>query len=240
MLSHEITMQLIAKAQQGDAESKSILVEQNMPLVKSLIKRYIGKYTDYDDLIQIAGIGLLKAIDNFSEQYGVRFSTYAVPLIIGEVKRHMRDDGYIKVSRSTKSIANKINKYIDEYRTNNAEDPTLEHLAEKFEMTVADIVFAMDSARMPVSIYDKVDNDNDKSVSLADKLCDNSHILLERNLIIEDMLDKLDSRERQLVKLRYYLDMTQAEIATIMQISQVQVSRLEYKIIQKLRQHFDS
>ncbi len=239
MLTHEYTMQLIAEAQQGNMQSKAIIVDNNIPLVKSLIKRYIGKHAEYEDLVQIASIGLLKAIDNFSTEYNVRFSTYAVPLILGEVKRFMRDDSYIKVSRSTKMLARNINKYIEQYRTDNNGEPSIENIAEQFGITTADTVFAMGSVRMPLSLYDSNDSDDSKATTLADKLASDSHIELDNSVMVSDMLSKLTDREKQLIQYRYFMDMTQAEIAKLMQISQVQVSRLEYKIIEKLRNQYN-
>ncbi len=238
MFTHEYTMELIGKAQLGDESAKSLLVSENIPLVKSLIKRYIGKHAEYEDLVQIASIGLLKAIDNFSTSYNVRFSTYAVPLILGEVKRFMRDDSYIKVSRSTKMLARNINRYIEQYRNDNNDDPSLEQIASQFEITTADTVFAMDSVRMPISLFDKNDSDDSKSISLADRLASNSHIELDNSIVVGDMLTKLTDREKQLIQCRYFMDMTQSEIAKLMDISQVQVSRLEYKIIEKLRTQY--
>lgn len=138
MLTHEETMRLITLAQQGDEQAKSRLVVENTPLLKSIIKRYMGKHVEYDDLFQISSIGLLKAINNFSLEYNVRFSTYAVPMILGEVKRYMRDDGYIKVSRSLKSQANKIAQFVDSYRKKNGEEPTVEEIAEHFGIEVAE------------------------------------------------------------------------------------------------------
>ena len=238
MLSHEETMRLIALAQQGDDEAKQTLVVENTPLLKSIIKRYIGKHIEYDDLFQISSIGLLKAIANFSTEYNVRFSTYAVPMILGEVKRYMRDDGYIKVSRSLKTQANKIAQYIHNCRKE-GQEPTVEEVAQKFEMEVSDVVFAMDSAKMPVSLYDSANDKDGKALQLVDRLSDNSDKKLVDNVILKDMLSQLSDREKKIVFLRYYRDMTQGEIASKLGVSQVQVSRLENKIIEKLKKQYD-
>lgn len=238
MLSHEETMRLIALAQQGDDEAKQTLVVENTPLLKSIIKRYIGKHIEYDDLFQISSIGLLKAIANFSTEYNVRFSTYAVPMILGEVKRYMRDDGYIKVSRSLKTQANKIAQYIDNCRKE-GQEPTVEEVAQQFEMEVSDVVFAMDSAKMPVSLYDSANDKDGKALQLVDRLSDNSDKKLVDNVILKDMLSQLSDREKKIVFLRYYRDMTQGEIAAQLGVSQVQVSRLENKIIEKLKKQYD-
>jgi len=129
MLSHEETMALVKQAQQGDEEAAQTLLNENTPLLKCIVKRYVGKHVEYDDLFQIAGIGLLKAVKNFRSEFNVRFSTYAVPMILGEIKRHMRDDGYIKVSRSLKSLSGKIAKYVDQL-VKDGEDPSVDKIAE--------------------------------------------------------------------------------------------------------------
>ena len=134
MLSHEETMRLLSLAADGDDNATERLIAENTPLLKSIVKRYMGKHIEYDDLFQIAGIGLLKAIKNFKQDFNVRFSTYAVPMILGEIKRQMRDDGYIKVSRSLKSLSSKITRYVDEVIKQGNDDPTVEQIARHFDM----------------------------------------------------------------------------------------------------------
>ncbi len=239
MLSHQETMQLIEKVQQGDDDALATLVQENTPLIKSVIKRYVGKNVEYDDLFQISSIGLIKAVKNFSVQYNVRFSTYAVPMILGEVKRFMRDDGYVKVSRSTKTLCYRINQYIDTVKTQTGISPTVEQLAAEFGVDASDVVFAMESGKMPVSIYEKANDGDDKTTQLLEKLQDDSDKKLVDKVILQDMLTKLTPREQKIVILRYYRDMTQGEIAKMLGVSQVQVSRLENKIIAKLRDEFN-
>lgn len=235
MLSHEETINLILLSQQGDDGALSTLLQQNTPLIKSIIKRYLGKNIEYDDLFQIASIGLLKAIKNFSTNFDVRFSTYAVPMILGEIKRHMRDDGYLKVSRSTKNLSIKINKYIEEQTMLGEKEPTVEEIAKHFNMTPADIVFAMDAGKMPVSLNDKgKDGDNDDN-ELVDRIATDQDKKMLEKIILKDMLSRLEPREQRIMILRYYRDMTQGEIAKKMGVSQVQISRLENKIIEKLK-----
>lgn len=235
MLSHEETINLILLSQQGDDSALSTLLQQNTPLIKSIIKRYLGKNIEYDDLFQIASIGLLKAIKNFSTTFDVRFSTYAVPMILGEIKRHMRDDGYLKVSRSTKNLSIKINKYIEEQTMLGEKEPTVEEIAKHFNMTPADIVFAMDAGKMPVSLNDKgKDGDNDDN-ELVDRIATDQDKKMLEKIILKDMLSRLEPREQRIMILRYYRDMTQGEIAKKMGVSQVQISRLENKIIEKLK-----
>ena len=194
---------------------------------------------EYDDLYQIACIGFLKAINNFDENFGVKFSTYTVPMIIGEIKRYMRDNGAIKVSRTLKILANKINRYIDEFQTANNVPPTIEKIAEVFKITGEEVVVAMDRARMPLSIYDKFD-DEDEGNELINTISDthSEDDILDR-IHISSILESLTDRERKIVIMRYFRDRTQMEIAEDLGVSQVQVSRLENKIIDKIRTAYE-
>ena len=240
MLSHEETIKLILLSQNGDEGALATLIQQNTPLIKSIVKRYLGKNIEYDDLFQIASIGLLKAVKNFSTEYNVRFSTYAVPMILGEIKRQMRDDGYLKVSRSTKSLSIKINRYIEEQTMLGEKEPTIEQIANHFEMSTADVVFAMDAGKMPISLNEKgKDNDNDDNELLDRIPTDQDKKMLEK-IILKDMLSKLEPREQKIMILRFYRDMTQGEIAKQMGVSQVQISRLENKILEKLKSLYNA
>ena len=153
MLDHETTINLILKAQKGDQNAKNTLVCENSPLIKSIIKRFIGKGLEYDDLFQLGAMGFVKAINNFDVSYNVKFSTYVVPMIIGEVKRFMRDDGAIKVSRTIKTFNLQINKFIEQYLKENGVKPSIETIAKNFDVPSQEVVFAMDSARRPISLY---------------------------------------------------------------------------------------
>lgn len=235
MLNQEQTLDYIRKAKNGDETAKSILVENNVPLIKSIINRFKNKGIEYDDLYQIASIGFLKAITNFDESFNVKFSTYCVPMIIGEIKRYMRDNGAIKVSRSLKILANKINKFIDAYSLTHTTSPTAEIIAEEFKVCVDDVVLAIDSARMPISIYEKYDDDDD-APELIEKIGynDTEEKLVDK-IQLFSILEKLEEREKKIVIMRYFRDKTQGEIAESLGVSQVQVSRLESKIIEKIR-----
>ncbi len=239
MLSHEETMELIAKAQQGDETATTTLLTENAPLLKSIIKRYLGKHIEYDDLYQIAGIGLLKSIKNFSYEHNVRFSTYAVPMILGEIKRYMRDDGYLKVSRSLKSLSAKITKYVDEQIKNGNENPTVEDIARHFEIEPSEVVFALDATKLPVSLYETTNDRDGKQIELIEKLPTDQDKKMIDKLILKDMLSKLSEREQKIVIMRYFRDMTQGEIARKMGVSQVQISRLENRILLKLRELYE-
>jgi RNA polymerase sporulation-specific sigma factor len=232
MIEHNETLHLIGEAQQGDDEALSILVTANMPLIKSIIKRYKSRNLEYDDLLQLGAMGLIKAVKNFDCSYNVRFSTYAVPMIAGEIKRFIRDDGAIKVSRSIKLLAHKINMYIEECKKS-GEEPSLKDIAEKFDIELQDISFILDSSRMPLSLYSKTDDD---SLNLIDKYVneDNSDEVIDC-MLIRDVINSLPEREKKIIIYRYFRDKTQSEIANEIGISQVQISRLETKILEKIR-----
>ncbi len=238
MLNQEETLDYIRQAKNGDENAKEIIFVNNAPLIKSIIRRFKGKGVEYDDLYQIACIGFLKAIKNYDETFGVKFSTYTVPMVIGEIKRYMRDNGAIKVSRTLKILANKINRYIDEYQAENNDSPDVGLIAKKFGITEEEVVVALDSSRMPLSIFDKFE-DEDDGQELIDKIpyCDSEEKLLNK-LQISKALSELSERERKIIVLRYYRDKTQSEIAESLGVSQVQVSRLENKIIEKIRLKF--
>lgn len=198
----------------------------------------MGKHIEYDDLFQIAGIGLLKAIKNFKQDFNVRFSTYAVPMILGEIKRQMRDDGYIKVSRSLKSLSSKITRYMDEVIKQGNDDPTVEQIARHFDISPSDVVFALDATRLPVSLYETTSDKDGKQTELVDRLPTDEDRKMVQSLILKDMLSHLSERERKIIIYRFFRDMTQGEIAEKMGVSQVQISRLETKILDKLKQMY--
>ena len=238
MKSYEDLLEYIRQAKNGNENAKNIILENNQALIKSIIRRFKDKGVEYEDLYQIGCIGLLKAIINFDEGFGVKFSTYTVPMIIGEIKRYMRDNGAIKVSRNMKILANKLNKFIDEYQSINDTSPSVELLAEKFNVGAEEIVIALDSVKMPLSIYDKYE-DEDDGQELIDKIpvSDNEDNLVNK-IHLSNIIDGLNERERKIIVLRYFRDRTQSEIAKTLGVSQVQVSRLENKIIDKIRLKF--
>ncbi len=238
MLVQEQLLEYLKKAKEGDENAKEVIFVENSPLIKSIVKRFRNKGVEYDDLYQIACIGFLKAIKNFDESFGVKFSTYTVPMIIGEIKRFMRDDGAIKVSRTLKILANKINRFIDEYQSTHSDSPTIEFIANKFGVSQEEVVFAMDSSKMPVSIFNKFDDEDDKQ-ELIEKIpyVDNEEAMITK-IHLSNVISALNERERKIIILRYFRDKTQSEIAETLGVSQVQVSRLENKIIEKMRLKF--
>ena len=222
MIDAEKTKELILLSQSGDIDAKEILLKENIPLIKSIVKRYKGKNIEYDDLMQLGSLGLIKAINNFNPDFGVRLSTYAVPMITGEIKRFIRDDGAIKVSRALKTMSYKIGQFVEEYQQVNAKEPEISVIAKKFDIDEQEVVYILDSSKMPVSIYEKSDDDSGKS--LIDRLSDSSNEqdMLDK-LTLKDCIQKLPQREKMLIILRYYKDKTQSEIAKILGVSQVQV-----------------
>ncbi|MCI9032374.1 MAG: sigma-70 family RNA polymerase sigma factor [Clostridia bacterium] len=234
MIEQNELLELIKQAQAGSEEAKTRILTENSPLIKSVIRRFKNKGVEYEDLYQLGSIGFLKAIKNFSPDFGVKFSTYAVPMVAGEVKRFLRDDGYIKVSRSTKSLAAKIAYFTQTYKNENRTSPKIEEIAAAFGIEAQEVVFAMDSAKFPISIYDK--SDDEHSQSIFEKLAsdETSDDNLDK-IILKDIIEKLDEREKKIIVLRYFRDKTQSEVARVLKVSQVQVSRLESKILDKLK-----
>ena len=236
MLDVEQTNELIRKAKDGDGDAKETLLKENSNLIKSIVKRYLNKGVEYDDLFQLAGMGLLKAINGFDESFGVRFSTYAVPMISGEIKRFMRDDGSIKVSRAIKAAAKEINAFVEKYAADHGEQPNVKTIAEHFDMPQSEVVFTMGSSHMPVSIYAQSDYKDEKSQFLLDRLpVDDKQEDMIDVMELRSAISTLPDRERKVIMLRYFRDMTQAEVANMMGVSQVQVSRIENRIMETFR-----
>lgn len=236
MLSVSNTLFHLTKAKQGDENSKRILVENNLLLVKSIVNRFKNRGADYDDLVQIGSLGLLKAIQNFNNEFGVKFSTYAVPLIIGEIKRYLRDDGEIKISRIIKYNAYNINKFVDNYISKNNVEPSVEEISVGLNLTKEDIALALDSSKNLISLYETVDDGEEKSQELIEKIPSKEGVDdLFNKVYVKNLLSKLTERERKIIVLRYFRDKTQGEVAKILGVSQVQISRLENKILLRLR-----
>ena len=233
MLDHQTTVELIKRAREGDDDAKEKLIEENIPLIKSIVKRFKGRL-EYDDLMQLGAIGLVKAVQNFDVEYGVRFSTYAVPMISGEIKRFLRDDGAIKVSRWTKTLATRINAYIDESVKEGKPEPDVEQIATELGVETQEVVFAMDATHYLISLSQPVGDDEGQ---IGDKIVgDNSPDEDLDKIMLRDFIKELPPREKKVIILRYFRDKTQSEIATELGVSQVQVSRIESKVLQKLKE----
>ena len=236
-LTYERTMELIPLAKGGDVEAMEELVRCNMALVRSIVKKYVNRGVEYDDLYQIGSMGLVKAVKNFDPAYNVRFSTYAVPMIAGEIKRYLRDDGMIKVSRSLKELAGKAAAAQVELSSRLGRDPGIQELAEYMGENPEDISMAMDASRPHISIYEPVYGDEGDAL-VMDKLSgssDGDDDALDR-IMLQQLMSILEPREQKIIMLRYFRDKTQSEIAASLGISQVQVSRLESRIMKKLRE----
>ena len=237
MLDENKTIEYIRRAKSGEQEAKETLIEQNVSLVKCIVKRYLGKGVDYDDLFQIACMGFLKAIAGFDESFGVRFSTYAVPMIAGEIKRFMRDDGAVKVSRAIKQTAKEINLFIEEYSIEKGRQPSVKEIAEKFSLDESEAVFIMGSSKMPLSLFGGSEFKDGKERELIETLStpDDQEEMLDK-MLLRGAIEQLPERERKIIVLRYFRDMTQSEVAEKIGVSQVQVSRIESKIIKEFRE----
>ncbi len=236
MLEQNETIKLLRQAKSGDEKSKEILIVENLPLVKSIVKRFRGRL-DYDDLMQLGIVGFLKAMSNFDENFGVKFSTYAVPMILGEIKRYLRDDGTVKVSRWAKVLTVQIKRYIEECQNSDKEAPTVDELAEKFECDSSDIVFALNTDRYVLSLSDTLEDDG---LPLYDKIVGAvSPEMKIDEMMLKDFVSELSERDRKIIILRYFRDETQSEVALKLGVSQVQVSRLEKKILKSLREKIE-
>ena len=236
MLDVEKTNELIRKAKEGDSGAKETLILENNNLIKSIVRRYLGKGVEYDDLYQLASMGLLKAVTGFDESFGVRFSTYAVPMIAGEIKRFMRDDGSIKVSRAIKSLATRINVFVEEYTVVHGNQPTVKEIAKEFDLPESEVVFTMGSSHMPLSIYSQGEYKDKKTQELLDKLpVEDRQEEIVDSLQLKSAIEGLPEREKKVIMLRYFRDMTQSEVASMLGVSQVQVSRIENKVIETFR-----
>ena len=237
MLDDLSTIEYIRRAKAGDSSAKETLIEHNVSLVKCIVKRYLGKGVDYDDLFQIACMGFLKAIAGFDEKFGVKFSTYAVPMIAGEIKRFMRDDGAVKVSRTMKQTAKEINIFVEEYTLKNGKQPPMSAIAAQFGMEEAEVVFTMGSSKMPLSLYGGADNQDGQERELIETLTrgDEQEEWLDK-MLLRGAIEALSERDRRIIVLRYFRDMTQSEVAERIGVSQVQVSRIESRISKEFRE----
>lgn len=240
LLSHEETMELIKEAQNGNLEAKDILVTYNLGLIRSVLKGFMNRGYEVDDLFQIGSIGLLKAIDKFDISYDVRFSTYAVPMIVGEIKRFLRDDGPMKVSRSLKQVATRAKGAEESLFFKLGREPTIQEISDEIGVDKEEIVMALEASYNPEYLYDVIHQNDGSPLYLIDKISnetDGSSDMID-NLILKDILNKLNPRDKQIILLRYFRDKTQSEVAELFGISQVQVSRIEKKIIEEMRKNF--
>lgn len=239
--NYEDNISLIPLAKSGDEEAMNRVIEMNLPLVSSISKKFLNRGYEYEDIFQIGSIGLVKAIKNFEPKFNVKFSTYAVPMIIGEIKRFLRDDGMIKVSRNIKSLARKIHFDKEELTKKLDREPTVEELSEFSGINKEDIIIAIESSSALQYLYDTIHQDDGAPVLLIDKLSekgeeDNSMI---NKIALKEAIRSLDTKSRQIIMLRYFKDKTQIQVAKMLGISQVQVSRIEKKVLVQMRKKFE-
>ncbi|WP_017414671.1 MULTISPECIES: RNA polymerase sporulation sigma factor SigF [Clostridium] len=236
--NYDDNMQLIKLAKDGDKVALDYLIEMNLPLVSSISKKFLNRGYEYDDIFQIGCIGLVKAVNNFDDKFNVKFSTYAVPMIIGEIKRFLRDDGIIKVSRSVKNTARKLHYDKDSLTKKLGREPTIEELSQFSGIDKEEIITALESSSSMQYLYDTIHQDDGAPVLLIDKLSEDyeeDNEVIDK-LALKEALTKLDMKSRQIILLRYFKDKTQIQVAKMMGISQVQVSRIEKKVLKIMKE----
>lgn len=234
------TMNLIDRAHQGDKEARDQLVLDNMGLIWSIVRRFAGRGYEMEDLFQIGSIGLMKAIDKFDLSYEVRFSTYAVPMIAGEVKRFLRDDGMIKVSRSLKEMGMKARMVRERLTCSLGREPTVEEIAREMGVSKEEVAASMEAGAEVESLYKTIQKEDEGGLCLMDKIEDQNqdHERLLNHMVLKELIEGLDEKEREIILRRYFENQTQTEIAKALNISQVQVSRLEKRILKQMRDRF--
>lgn len=232
------TRELLRLTKEGDEEAREKLVLDNMGLIWSVVKRFTNRGYDPEDLFQIGSIGLLKAVDKFDLSYDVRFSTYAVPMITGEIKRFLRDDGMIKVSRSLKENAYKINQVREAFSMQHQREATIDEIAKETNLAREEIVVALEANKEVESLHQPTYQGDGSEILLMDRLTkeDDEEEMVLNHVLLEESLKNLSEEERSLIEYRYFHGKTQQEIAGILQISQVQVSRMEKKVLRRLRE----
>ncbi len=237
-MTDEAVKELIAKSKKGDKQAQAVLVENNVGLVWSIVKRFQNRGYEVDDLYQIGCIGLIKAINKFDTSFDVKFSTYAVPMIIGEIKRFIRDDGIIKVSRSLKEISSKARITKEIMSKDLGREPSISEIAEQIKVSSEELVMALEAGCAPESLYSTIGDGDNSPILLIDRIdADNNsrEVDLIDKIAIRQILNTLNKRERQIIILRYFKEKTQVQIAKMLGISQVQVSRIEKKILQDIK-----
>ena len=241
-LKQEEMTQLLAKAKAGDREARDRLVEGNLRLVLSVTQRFLGRGENPDDLFQVGCIGLLKAVQNFDETKEVRFSTYGMPMIAGEIRRYLRDNSAIRVSRSVRDLAYRVLQCKEQLQLEQGKEPTMEQIAKRLELPVAEVVGAMDAIAAPISLYEPVYSDGGDPLTVMDQVRDTKNTdekWLEK-IVLRDAMSQLGEREKQILALRFREGRTQMEVAREIGISQAQVSRLEKNALGAIRKAIES
>ena len=234
ILTTKETEELFKKMQSGDTNAREEIISGNLKLVLSIVQRFNNKNENLDDLFQVGCMGLVKAIDNFDLSYNVKLSTYAVPMILGEIKRYLRDNNSLRVSRSIKDLAYSILKYKEELENKLERTVSIDEIANNLEISIYDIALALDATKQPVSIFEPIYNDGGDTIYLYDQISIPEKDL-DINLAVDEAIDNLEERERYIVEERYVTGKTQTELAEELGISQAQVSRLEKSAINTLK-----
>ena len=239
VLKNEETMELLRRTKEGDSKARQALIEGNLRLVLSVIQRFSGRGENADDLFQVGCVGLIKAIDNFDISQPVRFSTYGVPMIIGEIRRYLRDNSAIRVSRSMRDTAYRVLQARERIMARTQREPTVEQIAKELDIPREDVVFAMDAIVEPVSLYEPVYSDGGDAICVMDQVRDNSSTddHWTDRIALKDALKRLNDRERRILSLRFYEGKTQMEVSAEVGISQAQVSRLEKGAINTIKKN---
>ncbi len=237
LLTREEKEELFVKIKAGNEEARKKFIKGNLRLVLSVIQRFYGRGENVDDLFQVGCVGLIKAIDNFDLSQNVQFSTYAVPMIIGEVKRYLRDNNSIRVSRSIRDLAYKVIQFKEKYTKDNGKEPNVEEIAKELEVTKEDVAFSLDAIQDPVSLQEPVYNDGSESIYIMDQVKDskNTDEMWAEKITIKGAMQKLSDKERMIITKRFFDGRTQMEVADEIGISQAQVSRLEKTAIQHIK-----
>ena len=239
VLKNEETMALLRRTKEGDQAARQELIEGNLRLVLSVIQRFSSRGENADDLFQVGCVGLIKAIDNFDINQPVRFSTYGVPMIIGEIRRYLRDNSAIRVSRSMRDTAYRVLQVRDRYLAEHQKEPTVEQIAQELEIPREEVVFAMDAIVDPVSLYEPVYSDGGDAICIMDQVRDtkNTDEDWTDRIALKEAMKRLDPRERRILSLRFYEGKTQMEVSAEVGISQAQVSRLEKGAINTIKKN---
>lgn len=239
VLKNEETMELLRRTKEGDREARQTLIEGNLRLVLSVIQKFSNRGENADDLFQVGCVGLIKAIDNFDISQPVRFSTYGVPMIVGEIRRYLRDNSAIRVSRSMRDTAYRVLQMRDKLVGENQREPTVEQLAKALDIPREEVVFAMDAITDPVSLYDPIYSDGGDALCVMDQVRDkkNTDENWVDHIALKEALRRLNNRERRILALRFYEGKTQMEVSAEVGISQAQVSRLEKGAIDSIRKN---
>lgn len=237
VLTAEEKIELLKRIKQGEKEARNQFIQGNLRLVLSIIKKFVGRGENADDLFQVGCIGLIKAMDNFDLEQNVQFSTYAVPMIVGEIKRYLRDNNPIRVSRSVRDLAYKAIQVRDKLLKEKEKEPTIEEIAKELGVEKEEIVFSLDAIQDPISLQEPVFNDGSDSIYVMDQVKDakNSDEMWSERIAIEEAMKKLNEREKRIVEKRFFDGRTQMEVAEELNISQAQVSRLEKNAISHIK-----